>query len=90
MHYSFFVPLTIGLSALLGILEIIYVMSGKEIWKSMTKYCGILFSINFAIGVATGVSPWSFNLALTNWTTYLSQYVRNVFGSSIAIEGLKV
>jgi len=85
MYHFLFVPLTLGLSALLGIMETIYVMTGHEIWKQMTKFWGLLFGINFAMGVATGVTlEFQFG---TNWA-YYSQYVGDIFGAPLAIEGL--
>ncbi len=85
MYHFIFVPLTLGLSVLLGIMETIYVMTGREIWKQMTKYWGILFGINFAMGVATGITM-EFQFG-TNWA-YYSQYVGDIFGAPLAIEGL--
>lgn len=85
MYHFIFVPLTLGLSVLLGIMETVYVMTGREIWKRMTKYWGILFGINFAMGVATGITM-EFQFG-TNWA-YYSQYVGDVFGAPLAIEGL--
>ncbi len=85
MYHFLFVPLTLGLSALLGIMETVYVMTGQEIWKQMTKFWGILFGINFAMGVATGITlEFQFG---TNWA-YYSQYVGDIFGAPLAIEGL--
>ncbi len=80
-----FVPLTLGLSVLLGIMESIYVMTGREIWKQMTKFWGVLFGINFAMGVATGITM-EFQFG-TNWA-YYSHYVGDIFGVPLAIEGL--
>ena len=56
MYHFLFVPLTLGLSILLGIMESVYVMTGKEVWRQATKFWGILFGINFAMGVATGIT----------------------------------
>jgi cytochrome d ubiquinol oxidase subunit I len=84
IHFIF-VPLTIGLSFLMAIMETIYVRTGKEIYKNMVKFWGILFAINFAMGVATGV-PMEFQFG-TNWS-YYSHYVGDVFGAPLAIEGL--
>ena len=56
MYHFIFVPLTLGLSVILGIMETVYVMTGREIWKDMTKFWGLLFGINFAMGVATGIT----------------------------------
>ena len=56
LYHFLFVPLTLGLSVLLGIMESVYVMTGGEIWRRMTKFWGTLFGINFAMGVATGIT----------------------------------
>lgn len=84
LYHFLFVPLTLGLSVLLGIMETIYVMTGREIWRSMTKFWGILFGINFAMGVATGITM-EFQFG-TNWA-YYAHYVGDVFGAPLAIEG---
>ncbi len=84
IHFVF-VPLTIGLSFLMAIMETIYVKTGKEIYKNMVKFWSILFAINFAMGVATGV-PMEFQFG-TNWS-YYAHYVGDVFGAPLAIEGL--
>ncbi len=85
MYHFLFVPLTIGMGFILAIMESVYVMTGKEIYKDMTRFWGILFGINFAMGVATGV-PLEFQFG-TNWA-YYSHYVGDVFGVALAIEGL--
>jgi len=85
MYHFIFVPLTLGLSVLVAIMETVYIMTGREIWKQMTKYWGILFGINFAMGVATGITM-EFQFG-TNWA-YYSQYVGDIFGAPLAIEGL--
>src|SRR6267143_5763554 len=85
MYHFIFVPLTLGLSALLGIMETVYVMTSREIWKQMTKYWGVLFGINFAMGVATGITM-EFQFG-TNWA-YYAHYVGDIFGAPLAIEGL--
>jgi cytochrome bd ubiquinol oxidase subunit I len=85
LYHFLFVPLTLGLSFLLAIMESVYVMTGRTIWRDMTKFWGILFGINFAMGVCTGV-PLEFQFG-TNWS-YYSHYVGDVFGSLLAIEGL--
>ncbi len=56
MYHFLFVPLTLGLSHLLGIMETVYFMTRRPIWRPMTQYWGILFGINVAMGVATGVT----------------------------------
>ncbi len=85
MYHFLFVPLTLGLSLLLGIMESIYVMTGREIWRQMTRFWGALFGINFAMGVATGITM-EFQFGM-NWA-YYSHYVGDVFGAPLAIEGL--
>ena len=85
LYHFLFVPLTLGLVFMLAIMESVYVMTGREIWKRMTQFWGILFGINFAMGVATGVTlEFQFG---TNWA-YYSHYVGDVFGTPLAIEGL--
>lgn len=85
LYHFLFVPLTIGLSLLLAIMESVYVMTNREIWRQMTKFWGLLFGINFAMGVATGITM-EFQFG-TNWA-YYSHYVGDVFGAPLAIEGL--
>ncbi len=85
MYHFLFVPLTLGLSWLLVIMESVYVMTGKQIYKDMTKFWGKLFGINFALGVTTGITM-EFQFG-TNWA-YYSHYVGDVFGAPLAIEGL--
>lgn len=85
LYHFLFVPLTLGLSFLLVIMESVYVMTGREIWRDMTKFWGKLFGINFAMGVATGITM-EFQFG-TNWA-YYSHYVGDIFGAPLAIEGL--
>lgn len=85
LYHFLFVPLTLGLSLLLAIMETVYVMTGRDIWRKMVKYWGILFGINFVLGVATGLTM-EFQFG-TNWA-YYSHYVGDVFGAPLAIEGL--
>lgn len=85
LYHFLFVPLTLGLSIILGIMESVYVMTGKEIWRDLTKFWGKLFAINFAMGVATGITM-EFQFG-TNWA-YYSHYVGDIFGVPLAIEGL--
>ena len=85
LYHFLFVPLTLGLSLLLAIMETIYVMTGRDIWRQMVKYWGVLFGINFVLGVATGLTM-EFQFG-TNWA-YYSHYVGDVFGAPLAIEGL--
>ncbi len=85
MYHFLFVPLTLGLSFMIAIMESVYVMTGRTIWRDMTKFWGLLFGINFAMGVATGiVMEFQFG---TNWA-YYSHYVGDIFGAPLAIEGL--
>jgi cytochrome bd ubiquinol oxidase subunit I len=85
LYHFLFVPLTLGLSVLLAVMESVYVMTGRVIWKEMTKFWGTLFGINFAMGVATGITM-EFQFG-TNWA-YYSHYVGDIFGAPLAIEGL--
>ena len=85
MYHFLFVPLTLGLSFLLVVMEASYVLTGKQIYKDMTKFWGKLFGINFALGVATGITM-EFQFG-TNWA-YYSHYVGDIFGAPLAIEGL--
>ncbi|AQS38940.1 cytochrome bd-I ubiquinol oxidase subunit 1 apoprotein [Shewanella psychrophila] len=85
MYHFLFVPLTLGLAFLLAIMESLYVMTDKQIYKDMTKFWGKLFGINFALGVATGLAM-EFQFG-TNWS-YYSHYVGDIFGAPLAIEGL--
>jgi len=85
MYHFIFVPLTLGLAWILFIMESVYVMTGKEIYKDMTRFWGKLFGINFALGVTTGLTM-EFQFGL-NWSFY-SHYVGDIFGAPLAIEGL--
>ena len=85
LYHFLFVPLTLGLSWILVIMESVYVMTGLEIYKDMTKFWGKLFGINFAMGVATGITM-EFQFG-TNWA-YFSHYVGDIFGTPLALEGL--
>ena len=85
LYHFLFVPLTLGLSMILVIMEATYVMTGREIWKRMTRFWGMLFGINFAMGVATGITM-EFQFG-TNWA-YYSHYVGDIFGTPLAVEGL--
>ena len=85
LYHFLFVPLTLGLSVLLAVMETVYVMTGRRIWRQMTKFWGTLFGINFVMGVATGlVMEFQFGM---NWS-YYSHYVGDIFGAPLAIEGL--
>jgi cytochrome d ubiquinol oxidase subunit I len=85
MYHFIFVPLTLGMVWILFIMESVYVMTGKEIYKDMTRFWGKLFGINFALGVTTGITM-EFQFG-TNWA-YYSHYVGDIFGAPLAIEGL--
>ncbi len=85
LYHFLFVPLTLGMSFLLAIMESAYVMTGRLIWRDMTRFWGKLFGINFAMGVATGVTM-EFQFGM-NWA-YYSHYVGDIFGAPLAIEGL--
>lgn len=85
LYHFLFVPLTLGMVWLLVIMESVYVMTGKVIWKDMTRFWGKLFGINFALGVTTGITM-EFQFG-TNWA-YYSHYVGDIFGAPLAIEGL--
>ena len=85
LYHFLFVPLTLGLSFLLAIMESVYVLTGKQIYRDMTKFWGKLFGINFALGVTTGLTM-EFQFG-TNWA-YYSHYVGDVFGAPLAIEAL--
>ncbi|WP_372882387.1 cytochrome ubiquinol oxidase subunit I [Psychromonas sp.] len=85
MYHFLFVPLTLGLAWILLIMESLYVMTNKQVYKDMTKFWGKLFGINFALGVTTGLTM-EFQFG-TNWA-YYSHYVGDVFGAPLAIEGM--
>lgn len=85
MYHWLFVPLTIGLSLIVAIMETLYVRTGETRWKGITKFWMTLFGINFACGVATGIIlEFEFG---TNWSNY-SWFVGDIFGAPLAIEGL--
>ncbi len=85
LYHYLFVPLTLGLSFLLAAMETVYVTTGKPIYKQMAQFWGKLFMINFALGVATGLTM-EFQFG-TNWSFY-SSFVGDIFGAPLAIEGL--
>ncbi len=85
VYHFFFVPLTLGLSILVAVMETIYVRTGNEVWKNMAKFWGKLFVINFVMGVVTGiVQEFQFGM---NWSEY-SRFVGDIFGVPLAIEAL--
>ena len=85
IYHFLFVPLTLGLSILVAIMETMYVRTNSEVYKKMTKFFGNLFLINFAVGVATGiVQEFQFGM---NWSEF-SRFVGDIFGAPLAIEAL--
>lgn len=85
MFHWLFVPLTLGLSVIVAVMESAYVRTGSAKWLALTKFWMKLFGINFAIGVATGIIlEFEFG---TNWSNY-SWFVGDIFGAPLAIEGL--
>ncbi|MGA1976266.1 MAG: cytochrome ubiquinol oxidase subunit I [Bacteroidales bacterium] len=85
IYHWIFVPLTLGLSFIVAMMETIYVRTGDEKWKRLTRFWMTLFGINFAIGVATGIIlEFEFG---TNWSNY-SWFVGDIFGAPLAIEGI--
>ncbi len=85
LYHFLFVPLTLGMTFLLAAMETVYVTTGRQIYKDMARFWGKLFAINFALGVATGLTM-EFQFG-TNWSQY-SRFVGDVFGAPLAIEGL--
>jgi len=85
IYHWLFVPLTLGLSLIVAIMESLYLKTKSEKWLAATKFWMTLFGINFAIGVATGIIlEFEFG---TNWSNY-SWFVGDIFGAPLAIEGL--
>jgi cytochrome d ubiquinol oxidase subunit I len=85
IYHWLFVPLTLGLSFIIAFMESIYVKTGNEEWKRITKFWMTLFGVNFAIGVATGIIlEFEFG---TNWSNY-SWFVGDIFGAPLAVEGI--
>lgn len=85
MYHWIFVPLTLGLSVIMGVMETLYYKTGNDFWKQAAKFWMRLFGINFAIGVATGlILEFEFG---TNWSNY-SWFVGDIFGAPLAIEGI--
>lgn len=85
MYHWIFVPLTLGLAVVMGIMETMYYKTGNEFWKHTAKFWMKLFGINFAVGVATGlILEFEFG---TNWSNY-SWFVGDIFGAPLAIEGI--
>jgi cytochrome bd ubiquinol oxidase subunit I len=85
MYHWIFVPLTLGLTFMIAFMETLYVKTGNEEWKRLTKFWAKLFGINFAVGVATGIIlEFEFG---TNWSNY-SWFVGDIFGAPLAVEGI--
>jgi cytochrome d ubiquinol oxidase subunit I len=85
VYHFFFVPLTLGLSVLVAIMETLYLTRKDEVYKKMAKFWGTLFLINFAMGVVTGiVQEFQFGM---NWSQY-SRFVGDIFGAPLAVEAL--
>lgn len=85
IYHWIFVPLTLGLAVIMGIMETMYYKTGDAFWKRTTKFWMKLFGINFAVGVATGlILEFEFG---TNWSNY-SWFVGDIFGAPLAIEGI--
>jgi cytochrome d ubiquinol oxidase subunit I len=85
IYHFLFVPLTLGLGPLVAIMQTLWLRTGDDAWLRLTRFFGTLFLINFAIGVATGlVQEFEFGM---NWSVY-SEFVGNVFGAPLAIEGI--
>lgn len=85
LYHFMFVPLTLGLTFMLAAMETVYVVTGKQVYKDMAQFWGKLFGINFALGVATGLTM-EFEFG-TNWSMY-SRFFGDMFGTPLAIEGL--
>ena len=85
IYHWLFVPLTLGLALIMGIMETIYYRTGSDFWKRTTQFWQRLFGVNFAMGIATGIIlEFEFG---TNWSNY-SFLVGDVFGAPLAIEGI--
>ena len=85
MYHWIFVPLTLGLSVIMAVMETLYYKTGNEFWKKTAKFWMKIFGINFAVGVATGlILEFEFG---TNWSNY-SWFVGDIFGAPLAIEGI--
>ena len=85
LYHFIFVPLTVGLSLLVAILQTVWVRTGNVKYLRLTKLFGKMFLINFAMGVVTGiVQEFQFGM---NWSNY-SRFVGDIFGAPLAMEGL--
>lgn len=84
-YHWIFVPLTMGLSVIVAVMQTLYVATGQEVYRRMTKFWGKLFVVNFALGVVTGiVMEFQFGM---NWSAY-ARFVGDIFGAPLAIEAL--
>lgn len=85
LFHFIFVPLSIGLAFMIALMQTMYVVKKKDIYLRMTKFWGIFFLINFAVGVVTGIiQEFQFGM---NWSEY-SRFVGDIFGAPLAIEAL--
>ena len=85
IYHWLFVPLTLGLAVIMGIVETKYYCTKDEFWKEAAKFWQKLFGVNFAMGVATGIIlEFEFG---TNWSNY-SWFVGDIFGAPLAVEGI--
>ena len=85
LFHFFFVPFTLGMSFVVAFFETIYVKTGKKEWKEITQFWQLIFAINFALGLSTGIiHEFEFG---TNWSTY-SWVVGDLFGAPLAVEGI--
>lgn len=85
VYHFLFVPLTLGLSVLVAVMETMYVKTGDETYKTMTKFWGKLFLVNFIMGVVTGIVQ-EFHFGM-NWAEY-SRFMGDIFGAPLALEAL--
>lgn len=85
VYHFLFVPLTLGLSVLVAVMETLYVRTGNDLYKRMAKFWGKLFLLNFSLGVVTGlVQEFQFGM---NWSEY-SRFMGDIFGVPLALEAL--
>ena len=87
MYHFLFVPLTLGLSILVAIMETVYVMTNRPIWRQMTKFWGKLFLINFALGVVTGITlEFQFGTNWSQFSTATHGFFGNILGFEVAMD----
>lgn len=85
VYHFLFVPLTLGLTILVALMETMYVRTGSDVYKKMTQFWGKLLLVNFSMGVATGiVQEFQFGM---NWAEY-SRFMGDIFGAPLAMEAL--